>query len=223
MLTGTAGLLIVGGLGFLVLEWRGTLRGSALGQRILVSFFHSITARTAGFNTIDIGGLTNATLFVTILLMVVGAGPCSTAGGFKVSTLMMLLARAWSTVRGHSHVHVYRRRVPDDTIHRAITTALVFTVVTIIGLTMLLVFEQSMVPHPQSQDLFMDAMFEVVSALGTVGLSTGLTPHLTDAGRIVIILLMIIGRLGPISVVVALSRRERAEAIEMPQEEPLIG
>ena len=223
ILVGTVGLLVVGALSFLVLEWRGALRDAALGQRVLISFFHSVTARTAGFNTIDVGALTNATLFVTILLMVIGAGPCSTAGGFKVSTLMILLARVWSTMRGHPHVHIYRRTVPDDTIYRAITTVLVFLVISIGGLTTLLVFEQSTAPHPQSPNLFLDAMFEVVSALGTVGLSTGLTPHLTTAGRIIIILLMIIGRLGPISIVVALSRRVQSEAIELPQEEPLIG
>ena len=223
MLIGTAGLILFGMVSFLALEWDESLAGMPFGRRLLVAFFQSVTARTAGFNTVDIGVLTNATLFLLVLLMMIGAGPCSTGGGFKVSTFMALLVRAWTTSRGFVRVNVFKRTIPEATIQRAIVTALLFAVVTIVGLTGLLVLEQSAVPHPKSQGLFLDALFEVVSALGTVGLSTGMTPHLTAAGRVIIVVLMILGRLGPISVVVALSRGERSQPIEMPAEEPLVG
>lgn len=223
MLVGTGVLLGLGMISTLLLEWDGQLKGLPYPQRFLAAAFHSVTCRTAGFNTLDVGKMTNATLFVSILLMIVGAGPCSTGGGFKVSTLVVLFLRAWSTFRGRSRIHAARRTIPQDAIDRAIATALLFAVVVIFALTALLVLEQSSSPHPQSQGLFMDAMFEVVSALGTVGLSAGITSHLTAAGRVIIIVLMFVGRLGPITVFAALSRADGEQAIQYAAEEPLIG
>ncbi len=223
MLVGTAGLLAFGTGAFLVLE-RGTiLRPLPWYNKLLVAFFHSVTTRTAGFNTVDVASLTNATLCVTILLMAIGAGACSTGGGFKVSTFVTLVIRAVWSVRGRRKVNVFRRTVPEEAFDRAIVTAFLFVVVLVAGLTLLLAFEQSQAPHVESSGLFLDAAFEVTSALGTVGLSTGLTPHLTTAGKFVIIVLMLLGRLGPISVFVALSQQERIQPISLPEEEPLIG
>lgn len=223
MLLGTAGLLSLGTLAFLALEWHGVLRGLPWWQRLLAAMFHSATCRTAGFNTVAIGSLTNASLFITILLMAVGAGPCSTAGGYKVSTLMVLLARGWSTFRGYSRISVFRRTIPFRVVERATTTLMVFSVFAVLALTTLLVLEQSSRPHQQSAGLFLEAAFEIVSALGTVGLSTGMTSNLQTQGRLIVIALMFIGRLGPISVSVALSRGERSQPFEYPQEELLIG
>lgn len=223
MLVGTVVLLLAGTVAFLALEWDGVLRDMPLWQRPLVAFFHSASCRTAGFNTIDMASLTNAMLFISILLMAIGAGPCSTAGGLKVSTISVLALRAWATIYGHPRVNLARRTVPREAVERATTTAIVFSLIAIVALTGLLVIEQSEAPHPQSQGLFLDAAFEVVSALGTVGLSTGMTPHLTSAGRVIVILLMFVGRLGPITTFIALSRSERKQAVEYPAEEPLIG
>lgn len=223
MLTGTAVLLVLGTAGFLALEWDGTLKDIPFWDRPLVAVFHSVSCRTAGFNTVEMSSLTNATLFISILLMAIGAGPCSTAGGFKVSTVAVLVLRAWATLHGHTRVNLARRTVPRETVDRAMATAMLFFVVAIVALTTLLVIEQSEEPHPQSQGLFLDAALEVVSALGTVGLSTGMTQHLSNAGRVIIIMLMFIGRLGPISVFIALSRAERSDPVEFPAEAPLIG
>ncbi len=223
ILVGTVCLITIGTLSVLILEWDNTLAEVSFPQRLLVALFHSVTCRTAGFNTLEIGKLTNATLFISILLMAVGAGPCSTAGGFKVSTLSILVLRGWSTMMGRHRIFVGRRTVPREVTDRAVTAAVLFAVVAVVALTVLLVLEQSEAPHAESQGLFMDAMFEVVSALGTVGLSTGVTTYLTDIGRIVIIVLMFMGRLGPISVFAALSRGERNEPFEYAEEEPLIG
>jgi trk system potassium uptake protein TrkH len=223
MLLGTAALLALGMLAALVLEWEGALKGMPLGERLLVSGFHSVTCRTAGFNTIDVASLSDAMLLISIVLMMIGAGPCSTAGGFKVSTVMVLVLHAWNAFLGRTHTNLYRRTIPRETVERATATAMLFGVAAVAALTTLLVCEQSASASDEEQDLFLDASFEVASALGTVGLSTGMTPRLTPAGRLVIIALMFLGRLGPISVFVALSRSERREAVEYPGEEPMIG
>jgi trk system potassium uptake protein len=223
MLTGTGVLLMLGAVSFLVLEWNGVLAGLSLPQRLLVASFHSTTCRTAGFNTIDVSRLTSAMLFLSILLMAVGAGPCSAAGGFKVSTLAVLVLRGWASFRGQRQIHVSRRMISEAAVARAIATAFAFTVVAILSLTVLLAVAPVAQPHFAAGGDFMDKAFEVVSALGTVGLSTGITASLNGPAQIVLILLMFIGRLGPVSAFIALSRGERKQAIEYAQEEPLIG
>lgn len=223
MLIGTLCLLVFGTLALLTLEWDGALQDFSLGKKVLVSFFHSMSCRTAGFNTIDLGSLTNASLFISILLMMIGAGPCSTAGGFKVSTMMALILNARATLRGDTKISLFRRTVSPSVVTRATSTLLLFAVVAVLALTILLVAEQSTTSHLESDAIFLDSMFEVFSALATVGLSTGFTARLTDVGRYIIIVLMFMGRLGPISVFVALSRSERTHRVEFPNEELLIG
>lgn len=223
MLIGTI-LLLVGGTGaILLLEWEATLRGMPLWQKLLVAGFQSTVPRTAGFNTVPIGDLTDATLFVIIVLMFIGAGPCSTGGGFKVSTLMALFHRSLSTFRGQQRVHLFRRHLPDDVVQRAMTVALLFSFVATLAVIALLVVERTDEPHSRSDDIFLDATFEVASALGTVGLTTGLTTQLSDFSRVIVIVLMFIGRLGPIAVVVALSATVRPQYVAFPEERPLIG
>jgi trk system potassium uptake protein TrkH len=252
MLVGTAALLAIGTISFWLLEARGVLANMPWHKQLLVSYFQSVTPRTAGFNTVPYNQLSNATIFMTIMLMMVGAGPCSTGGGFKVSTLMVLVIRAWCTLRGLGRVQIYRRTIQHQAVEKAVAGALLFSAVGIAGLTLILVVEQSpwmRVARTTTRDnqdgsigpsddalrqfqemerqreasLFLDASFEVISALGTVGLSTGLTTQLTGFGRIVIIVLMFIGRLGPLTVFIALAQAERAQRIEYAAEEPLIG
>ncbi|MHB8900745.1 MAG: TrkH family potassium uptake protein [Thermoguttaceae bacterium] len=223
MLIGTVGLIVGGTLAVLVLEWDGILHGMPLWKRPLVALFHSVSSRTAGFNTVDLAAMSNASLFVTILLMLVGAGACSTAGGFKVSTMMVLLAQARAAFRGRLKLSLFRRTISPETVQRATVTAMLYVLATFAALTLLVSLEQSSTPHPEAADLFLDAFFEVVSALGTVGLSTGLTPHLTAAGQVIVILLMFLGRLGPISVFAALSRSHQPDRLEYPQASVLIG
>jgi trk system potassium uptake protein TrkH len=223
MLAGTATLLSLGTVLVLALEWNGVLAELPLLGKVVAAMFHSTTCRTVGFNTIPVGQLSSATLFLSILLMMIGAGPCSTGGGFKVSTLSVLVLRAWSTFRGGRKVVVARRTIPQRSVDRATTSALLFVVVGALALTVLLVTEQDSAAMQASRRAFIEVAFEVVSALGTVGLSTGLTPSLTALGKMVIIVLMFTGRLGPFSVFAVLSRPEREAAIEYAQEEPLIG
>ncbi len=223
MLLATTALIAFGFFSFLFLEWEGVLKDMPWWKRPLAAMFHSVTTRTAGFNTVDLRDLTNATLFLTILLMAIGAGPCSAAGGFKASTLAVLVLYAWTRFRGGSRVNAFRRTIPTETAGRALTIVLIFGVAIVLMLTLLLVVEQAGEPHSTAQGDFLDAMFEVVSAIGTVGLSTGVTPTLSDAGKAIIMLLMFMGRLGPISIFVAISSVEGRRAVEYSSEEPLLG
>lgn len=187
----TGGLIFFGTLLIYWLEHNRLLANMRYDQALLVSLFQSITTRTAGFNSCDIGALQPATLFIMIILMFIGACPGGTGGGVKTTTLAVL----WATIRaGFNHreeAELYRRTIPVETIQKAVMV-LCSSLLLVCGAAMLLaVFEQ--------KD-FLDVLFETVSAFGTVGLSTGLTPELSDPGRILITLLMFIGRLGPLTI-----------------------
>ena len=223
VLWGTGILLSLGTVAFLLLEQENTLAGLPWSERLLAAFFHSTTCRTAGFNSVDVGRLTDAMLFVSILLMLVGAAPCSTAGGFKVSTMMVLGIVAREKLRGYEAVRTAKRTLSEELIDRALAIVLMFMLVVGLGLTALLVVEHSGVSHVGSGGLFIESMFEVVSALCTVGLSTGLTTKLGDGGRILLILLMLVGRLGPFSLFVAVSRVRRDTRLAYAKEDVLIG
>ena len=223
MLLGTAALLVSGAAAILVLEWNNALSDMPLHEKLLAACFQSTTPRTAGFETVAMASLTNATLFVIMLLMLVGGGPCSTAGGFKVSTLMVLACHAWSRFRGRYRVSLFRRSVSRESVDSALATSLLFAVVAAIALTGFLVVEQADAPHQSAQNSALAAAFEVCSALGTVGLTTGITPHLSSAAKAILIVLMFLGRLGPISVFAALSGGRRDDRVVYPKEEVLIG
>lgn len=219
MLIGTASLITLGTLGILALEWSSSLKALSPGRKILAAMFQAVTPRTAGFNTVDLSLFSNATLFLIFGLMLVGAGPCSAAGGFKVSTLMVLLCSTWSRFRGLSRVRAFRRTIPPELVASAMGTALIYGVVTGIASIALSVSERNNVIHEH----FLTVIFESASALGTVGLSVNFTPLTNDFSRVILIVLMFVGRLGPISVFAALSRGERKSIVEYPSEGVLVG
>ncbi|MFO0944360.1 MAG: potassium transporter TrkG [Planctomycetota bacterium] len=223
MLVGTAGLLGGGTVIILAFEWNDVLADLSYADKLFVAFFQSTTTRTAGFNTIAIGQLTEATLFVMILLMMIGAGPCSTAGGFKVSTAMVLLVQSWCKFRGKTKVNVFHRSISPETITRSLVSVMMFSVIGVVGLIFILSIEHSNQGHDVGTSRFLDSFFEVVSALGTVGLTTGITPLLSDPSRLVIIVLMFIGRIGPITTIVVLSNEPKEQFLQYPKEEVLLG
>jgi trk system potassium uptake protein len=194
------GLLIVGGtIGLLLLEWNNpkTLEQLPFGEKILVGAFHAVSARTAGFNTIDLSQLGNASLYLIVILMFIGGSPGGTAGGIKTTTFGIIGMFVWTTLRHRGEVEFFWRRVPTVVVHRALTLA-------ILAMLLLTVFTHllSMVEsHP-----FLSLMFEVASALGTTGYSVGngdvlsLSASLTSFGKLVIIFCMFIGRFGPLLV-----------------------
>jgi len=192
----------------------GSLSG---GGKVLSSLFHSITPRTAGFNTVSMEGTTISTKFLTIILMFIGGAPSSTAGGIKVTTFGVLLFTFFSMVKGRDETEIFKRKIPRDIVNRALAVASVALAVVITG-TMLLSFTETGVE-------FMDILFETTSAFGTVGLSLGLTPNLSQSGKIIIALIMFIGRLGPMTLAVAVAQKQqkRKTFIKYPEGKVSVG
>ncbi len=208
-------LTATGAAGFLATEWGSSLSGLGAGGKVAASVFHSVSARTAGFNTVDIGAVGSAGLLVLMFLMFVGASPGSTGGGIKTSTFAVLCLAVWSVFRSREHVEVFKRRIPKETVNKAL--AIVFC-------ALLLVFFASLFLACTEPGRPLRAiLFEVVSAFGTVGLSTGITPDLSYAGKIIISLVMFAGRLGPITIVLALAAGARPVRYSYPEESVMIG
>ena len=222
-LIGSAFLVFAGAIVLGFLEADGVLVDKSWSQRVLIPLFQSVSCRTAGFNTVDIAELSSSSLFVMILLMVVGAGACSTGGGMKVATVGMLLLHAVSRFQGRKQVEIFRRTIPESSIDRAMAAVMLFLTVGALALTLLLIVEQGDERFKDDSSSFLAASFEVASALGTVGLTTGLTPQLSVAGKLIIIGLMFLGRLGPITVFAALSVDSKPRCVQYLSEEPLVG
>lgn len=199
MLWGSLALIALGWAAIALLEWGNPATLGALadpGEKALAALFQSVTTRTAGFNTIDMGSLGTATAFVMMVLMFIGAGPTSTAGGIKVSTAVIMLAATTAFLRRRDEVVLADRSLPLDTVGRALAIAVVGVGTVAVGTFALVLAE------PGAD--FLDACFEVVSAHATVGLSRGLTGEVGTAGRVVLIALMFAGRLGPLALGYAL-------------------
>ena len=208
----TSGILIViGALGFFLFEWTNMLEDRPWNEKLLISLFQSITPRTAGFNTVSFAELTNSTLTMTMLLMFIGGSSGSAAGGIKTSTAAILLALLLSKARGFHHATLFHRSVPERVVGQA-TAILLLSVFFVMAMTFLLQWtELGGVAHPGIRGEFLSLNFEAVSAFGTVGLSMGETFGLRSHSKLLIILLMFVGRLGPLVVAVAISGRRRKE------------
>jgi trk system potassium uptake protein TrkH len=216
-------LVVVGVIFFWVLERNNTLAGLSTGETFWATCFQATTTRTAGFNTLPIGELTNATLLGMILFMAIGGNSCSTAGGMKVSTVSVLVLNTIARFRGKREATLFGRRISKATVSQAAIVILVYMLIAGVGLILVVNFEEGRVPHSQSGGIFLDAFFEVVSALATVGLSTGFTAQLSEPSRGVIIFLMFAGRVGPLAIVTVLSRPMRDGEVNLPEAHPLIG
>ncbi len=218
VLTMMAVLLVVGTLTYLLLEWSNpkTLAPLGLGDKFLASFFQSVTTRTAGFNSLDYGAMNYATLFITIILMFIGANPGSTGGGIKTSTFYVMMASAWSMVRGRGEVNLFRRRIDQETVIRAMTVGLISIGLVNGMFVLLLVF------NVNPEVTFVQMFFETVSAFATVGLSMNATPIMSPAQHVVLILLMYLGRIGPLTFAVAFNSSRSADLVKYPPEKDII-
>ena len=223
VLTLTALLLTVGTLGFLLYEWNNSMAGLSLPAKVMAAFFQSVTARTAGFNTLNFGKMANVTLLFTILLMFIGAASGSTGGGIKVNTLGVLFALSRSRLRGEETTSIFRRTLTAETVGRAISVFVVAVIVIYAATMALTVSELGTTIHEESRGLFLELLFEVVSAFGTVGLSVGVTSKLSTVGKLILVVVMFVGRLGPLSIAVALSGREPRSTIQYAEENVMIG
>jgi trk system potassium uptake protein TrkH len=219
----TAWLVGAGAAGIWLVERNDALADLSIGSQLLASVFQSVTARTAGFNTVDLAEFTPAGLFVLMLLMFVGGSPGSCAGGIKTTTLGVLTLAAWQRIRGHSSVNAFRRSLGHSTLENAVTITIGGIVVTLAGVFGLLLFQT---PHSSVNELhgeFAGYFFEVVSAVGTVGLSVGKTASLTPMARLLVIVLMFLGRLGPLTVAMALARSSGGTDLQLAEEDVMVG
>lgn len=213
----TAALLVGGFLAFLALEWNHGFGGLAPRGRLLAAWFQSVTTRTAGFNTVPTERLTPASQFLSIVLMFIGASPGSTGGGIKTTTFAMLLLAVVAIIRNREGVESFGRTIPGDIINKAITVVILGTFVVTAATVALLVTESA-----QGWS-FLEVLFEVMSAFGTVGLSLGITPKLTAAAKVMLCLVMLVGRIGPLTLVLSISQQGPKPAYEYPRGTVMVG
>jgi len=219
----TTAILIVGGaVVFALLEQFPGGGGPSLRHRLLAPLFQSVTCRTAGFNTVDIAGLKDATLAMMIFLMFVGASPGSCGGGVKTTTLALLAAFTASRWRRRRRVDLFKKSVPPETVLRSVALVLVAIGIIAVVLFMLLAGNAELPSH-QARGVFLPLLFETVSAFGTVGLSMGITPHLGLWGKYWIMALMLIGRVGVLTFAYIIVGAGMANGIEHAEENLMIG
>ncbi|HEY9421458.1 MAG TPA: TrkH family potassium uptake protein [Thermoanaerobaculia bacterium] len=224
-LTVSGVLIVLGTVVIWILEAGNSFAGMTFGEQALAALFQSVTTRTAGFNTVDLSLLSPGSLFFMTLLMFVGGSPGSAAGGIKTTTLGVLVATMYSRLLGRSHVNVFRRTLEPVTVRNALTIALGGILGAILALFALILLQSSPAGTVQQErSLFFDYLFETVSALATVGLSTGITPDLTPASRLLVSLLMFLGRLGPLTLASALATdRTQLTDWQYAEEEVMVG
>lgn len=211
---GTVLLLVSGTVFVLLAEWGNTLGPLDGGGKLLTAFFHSTMMRTAGFNSLDVGAMSEVTWLGSDVLMFIGGGSAGTAGGIKVTTFFLLLFVIYAEIRGERSVNVFDRRVDARAQRQALTVALLAVAAVTVSTLVLLAMT----------GLTLDTvLFEVVSAFATVGLSTGITADLPAAGHLVLVMLMFVGRLGPITMASALALRHHERLYEQPEGRPIIG
>jgi trk system potassium uptake protein TrkH len=210
------GLVIVGMVYIFLAEYSqpATLGPLSTLQKSTVAFFQSVSTRTAGFAALDIGGMKPVSWFILVLLMFIGGAAGSTAGGVKVNTIGVLIITIWSVIKGKGKTEAFKRQLAPSIIIRAITLFIVyltvaFAIILVLSFTEVFPFDK--------------IVFETFSALGTVGLSTGITPELSVAGRIIITITMFIGRLGPLALMAFLVRQHRPTDLEYPHENIRLG
>jgi trk system potassium uptake protein TrkH len=219
----TGALLVAGTVVFALLEWNNVLRGLPLGERLLASWFQSVSPRTAGFNTIDYGQVGSDTLFFTIFLMFVGASPGSTGGGIKTTTFGLLFALVVARWRGRGRAIAFSRTIPHAVMDRALLLALLAWAFVSLAIGLLVFTETRGTPFAAAEPRFAALMFEAVSAFGTVGLSTGITASLGTGGKLVLAALMFAGRVGPLTLVLAVGPRQERGRFRYAEENVMVG
>ena len=209
-------LIVFGALVIFLLEYNNlnTLGSLSWQGKVLASYFQSVTTRTAGWNTVDLSKLTDATLFFMVILMFIGASPTSTGGGIKTSTASVLTAAIWALIRGRQDAELFERRIPQSIIYKAFSVMLISAV--------LVIFVTMMLTITENQP-FINLLFEATSAFGTVGLTTGITPTLTTPGKLWLIIAMFAGRVGPVTLALALALKNRKGNLQYPEGKLIIG
>jgi trk system potassium uptake protein TrkH len=223
VLTMTGALLAIGTVSYYGLERAGVLRDMTFSEALMNAWFCSVTARTAGFNTVDYAQLGGPALLCTMVLMFIGASPGSAGGGVKSSTFGLLLIYAAYRWRGHETPRAFRRSIPRETLDRASTVVIVAVGFIIVASSFLMATEARNADALESQSRFLPVLFETFSGFGTVGLSMGLTSGLTTPGKLVLCAVMFVGRVGPLTAALAVAARRRRPRISYAEENVMVG
>ena len=213
-------LILIGAAVIFFLERGNVLEGLSLKDKLLGSFFQAVTPRTAGFNTLPIGSLAPSTLLFLIFLMFIGASPGSTGGGIKTCTFGIIIATVFCMLKNRGRVWLFRKTIPRAVVRKAL--AIFFMALAWIFLFTLLlsITEKDVVNGP---NYMLKILFEITSAFGTVGLTTGITPFLTTIGKLIIILTMFVGRIGPLTLALAIALRDEKSLYNYPEERVMVG
>lgn len=211
----TVGLTVVGTVLFLIFENNHLFADMTATEKFLGALFSSVTPRTAGFNTVDTAGLTNASKLLTMIYMFIGGSPGSTAGGAKTTTIVVMVCYAFAMLRNREDINLFDRRLTQEVVKKA-------NAIFVINLSLSLVAAMIIMGN-QTQLSFSDVIFEVLSATGTVGMTTGITRALSGVSRAVIIFLMYCGRLGSLSFALAFAQKKTFDTIRQPQEKIIVG
>ncbi|MDQ0229666.1 TrkH family potassium uptake protein [Metabacillus malikii] len=190
-----------------------TLGELSLSEKLWASYFQAVSPRTAGFNTIDIGSLHESTLFLTVILMFIGAGSSSTGGGIKVTTAFIIFLATFAFLQGKAEITIWRRKISQDVLLKGLAITMISSIIIIVAVMILMVTEHTS---------FIVVLFEVVSAFSTVGLSTGITDNLSPLGKQILIILLFLGKLGPLTLIYSLTKQSHCK-ISYPKEDILIG
>jgi trk system potassium uptake protein len=219
----TAILVLSGAILFYTFERNYIIRNVPVQTKILVSFFQSVTPRTAGFNTVDIGLLANDTILLLIVLMFIGASPGSTGGGVKTTSAALLVMLLWNRLKGNEELNIFSRTIPREIVSRTISIIFASAFSVAIITSVLLITGGGNLPITESRHFFVEYLFDTVSAFGTVGLSMGITPKLNDIQKYALIIMMFAGRVGPLTLAFSLSRGTGKRRITYAEEGVMVG
>jgi trk system potassium uptake protein TrkH len=219
----TAVLILSGACLFYFFERNHIIKDIPVLNRILASLFQSVTPRTAGFNTVDIGALTNATILLMLVLMFIGASPGSTGGGVKTTSAALLVMLMWNRIRGNLDLNIFNRTIPREIVSRSISIIFASAFSIAIITSVLLIAGEGNLPPLESRHHFVEYLFDTVSAFGTVGLSMGVTPKLNDVQKYALILMMFVGRVGPLTLAFSLSRGTGGKTLTYAEEGVMVG
>jgi len=224
VLTTTVFLIVSGAVLIGFFEFGNTFAGESSGLMVMDSLFNSITPRTAGFNTVNMGDMLNPSVFFIIVLMFIGASPASTGGGVKTSTFAVILLLIRSRFRGDDSVSAFKRTIPSETVLQAHIIMALSTALIIIMTILILSFDLAGAPEKiVGRGIFVSSLFETVSAFGTVGLSMGITPYLSWAGKFFVSVTMFIGRVGPLTMLLAMQKRAGTARFAYSEEHLMVG
>lgn len=222
VLSTTVFLIVYGAICLFFLERGHSFAGMSRLESFWTALFQSVTTRTAGFNTIDLNSFRVPSLFLMMFLMFIGASPGSAGGGVKTTSLALFFAVLYSRLKGSPHISLFRRTIPDDVIAKALSLVILAVILMGLALFGLLIVHPQSAPGAEERE-FLNFAFEVISAFGTVGLSTGATASLGELGKGIVIVLMFVGRVGLLTVAFAIAGRTRRHAPRYAEENIMIG